>query len=41
VDIDGNNDGVYSASVNSLSVINPDPLNLLSTNVVHENLFAL
>jgi hypothetical protein len=41
VDIDGNNDGIYSASVNSLSVINPDPLNLLSTYVVHENLFAL
>ena len=38
VDIDGNNDGQYDATVNSLSVINP---NLLSTNFVHEDVFAL
>jgi hypothetical protein len=28
VDIDGNNDGVYSATVNALSLISPDPVHL-------------
>jgi hypothetical protein len=40
VDIDGNNDGQYDATVNSLSVINPEPLSLLSTNFVHDDVFA-
>jgi hypothetical protein len=47
VDIDGNNDGVYDATVSSLSVINPESLELsaftspLDAHLLHHNDFGV